>query len=365
MRRYIASDLKDMNRRTVYNLLASKQELSRAEISRRTGISSPTVIKIINHFIELGFVTMEGEGQSKIGRKPQILRFNANAAFSIGVDLDNSHLRVGIVDLLGGIVALERFDVSPNFIEMIKDKFAKCIDSVIRNAGIDRKKLIGVGIGIPGSVDPERKTIGLAPLYGVTGNMDTSALLAKLSERLGLPVMIERDVNAAALGEFVHRNYETERDLIYVSIGNGVGAGIILNGKLHRGGKFMAGEIGYLSFDPRSRLDPAMPGWLEGRIGSKAIENIKTDREAIKAISEKLSLAISCLSISLDVSHVVIGGTVATRLGAPLLADLDKRLSHLCLGSIHCVPPICREPIIVGAAGIVTENKLLQLLEGA
>ena len=83
MKPYVASHLKDMNRKTVYRLLASVGEISKAEISRQTGISSPTVIKIVNFLLANGFITEAGEGDSALGRKPHILRFNPEAYYSI------------------------------------------------------------------------------------------------------------------------------------------------------------------------------------------------------------------------------------------------------------------------------------------
>ncbi|QQO08340.1 ROK family protein [Breznakiella homolactica] len=364
MKRYIASDLKDMNRRTVYNLIASVREISRAEISRRTGISSPTVIKIIDHFISLGIVTMEGEGVSKIGRKPQIIRFNEDAAFSVGIEFDSRYLYIGIANLQGNIVTIKRFANKPNILFMLKKHLVKCINSVINQSGIDRSRILGIGIGIPGSVDPQSKIITLAPSYGVTDRLDVSKVVDNLEKDLDIPVIIERDVYAAAIGEFMHRKSQDDMDLIFIFMGSGVGAGIILDGRLRRGGAHMAGEIGYISFDISKKIDPSSLGWLESKI-SKAIADSGGDTQKTAAvIADNLAIAIAAVSISLDIEQVILGGPTAELLGEGLLKAVNRRLPALCLRETKVSASSCEHPAISGLALMVTEGKINELLEG-
>ena len=95
MKSFVASHLKDMNRKTVYKLVSQVREISKAEISRQTGISSPTVIKIVNFLLDNDFLLEAGEGDSALGRKPQLLKFNANAAYSIGAELEGDFFSLG------------------------------------------------------------------------------------------------------------------------------------------------------------------------------------------------------------------------------------------------------------------------------
>ena len=362
MRRYIASDLKDLNRRTVYDLLISAGGLSRAEISRRTGISSPTVIKIINHFLDLGFVSFEGEGDSRVGRKPRMLRLNPAAACSVGVDFQGDLLRIGVVDLLGGIIRKDSFPIPPDFVVVLRDLVGPWIEKTIAAAGVPRDRISGIGIGVPGSVSVDRRTVEVAPLMGITGTMDVGPLIGELSGRLGLPVLIEKDVNAAVLGEFVHRRDAKSKDLVYLSLGIGVGAGIILDGVLRRGSHNLAGEIGYLSFEQGCVADPARPGWLESRIGYPTIA--ADPGSALGRILEDLAMAIAALSATLDVDTLVVGGIGAEILGPALIDGLNARLRSLCLSPVLCVAPACPDPGVVGAAWIVTESRLEKLLDG-
>lgn len=362
MRRYIASDLKDLNRRTVYDLLVSAGGLSRAEISRRTGISSPTVIKIISHFLDLGFVSFEGEGESRVGRKPRILRLNPAAACSVGIDFQGDLLRIGIVDLLGGIIRRDSFPIPRDFVVVLRDLVGPWVEKAIADSGIPRERISGVGIGVPGSVSVDRRTVEVAPLVGITGPLDVRPLIGGLEERLGLPVLIEKDVNAAVLGEFVHRRDSRPKDLVYLSLGVGVGAGIILDGVLRRGSHNLAGEIGYLSFEQGCVADPTRPGWLESRIG---YAGIAADPESAQGrILEDLAMAIASVSATLDVDTLVVGVIGAETLGPALIDGLNARLRSLCLSPVLCAAPTCPDPGVVGAAWIVTESRLEKLLDG-
>jgi predicted NBD/HSP70 family sugar kinase len=364
VKRYIASDLKDMNRQTVYDLISSTGEISRAEISRKTGISSPTVIKIIDHFINLGIVSMGGEGKSRLGRKPQIIKFNPNAAYSLGIEFDSRFISIGIVNLLGEIISIKRYANKPDIFYMLKKKMVKYIGMVIKESGIEKNKILGIGIGIPGSVDPNSKIITLAPSFGVKDSLDVSSLIKNMEDELELTVILERDVYAAAKGEFKLRKSNGDRDLLFIFMGSGIGAGIILDGKLRRGGVHMAGEIGYLTFDITQKLDTTNLGWLENTIDKAMLLYKDKMEKVVPSISNHLSLAIAALSISLDIEKVVLGGPRAKLLGAPLYDSVNKKLAFLCLRNTQVSVPVCGYPAAAGLALIVTESKIDKLLEG-
>lgn len=388
MKSYVAAHLKDMNRKTVYQLISSVGEISKAEISRRTGISSPTVIKIISFFLDNGFVTETGEGDSAIGRKPQMLRFNPNAAFSIGVEFEGDFLKLGIVDLLGNIKDFKQTRVPPDFYEIINGKLSTNIESIVKQANIPKNKVLGVGLGIPGVVNPDDYIVEFAPLVGISSTKDCRSMINGLSEKMKLPVFVENDVNAAAIGEYVIRKLGPDSDLVYVSLGTGLGAGIILNGKLRRGKHNSAGEIGYMVFDKDYETFRSKAGWMESRINFQALsqkweffavlgpqDNIKsiTDPGELKHLSgelkllvdhvaSNLALCIANLSTLIDIDLIVIGGVSAEILGAPLVDTTRGYLSKLCLSEIECQFQMCPEPGVVGAASIVTGIMLDKLL---
>jgi len=118
-----------MNRLTVYRLISTEKELSKAQISRITGISAPTVLKIMDFFLDNGLVVESGEGDSALGRKPQLLRFNPDAFFSLGVLLEGRFLSMGLVNLAGEVRAVEHVILDDlSFDRVLRDSLAGSIE---------------------------------------------------------------------------------------------------------------------------------------------------------------------------------------------------------------------------------------------
>jgi len=368
-----------MNRKTVYKLVSTVGEISKAEISRQTGISSPTVIKIVSFLLENGFVVEAGEGDTALGRKPQLLRFNPDAAFSIGAELDGGRIRLGLVNLLGEVKIIKKIDVTQDFDNVIGNVMVSGIRDIVAEAGISEDKILGIGIGIPGVLDPVNQVIDFAPLIGIESARECKEALNMLHKNTGLPVFIENDVNAAAVGEYVTRKLSPEQDLIYISLGTGLGAGIILDGRLRRGKRNSAGEIGYMVFDRNFKTLKTRAGWMESQINLQSLsagwgfspvsgKELMTDGDKsflVDHIASNLALCIANLSALIDTDLVVIGGITVEALGDDLLRSVQRYLSRLCFFDIKCQPQECIEPCIVGMASIVTEARLDLLLGGS
>lgn len=361
MKPYLASDLKDLNRKTVYRLILSSGEISKAEISRKTGISSPTVIKIVNFFTENGFLIPAGEGSTALGRKPQMLRFNSEAAFSIGIEFEGDFLKIGIVDLLGHIKHFKRFTVKPDFKYIVNKKLESYIDQIISESGIERSKILGVGLGVPCAVDCKNQTIDVAPLVKIFEKTNYSSMLASLLKKINLPVIIENDVNSAAIGEYVHRRLENDQDMVFISMGTGLGAGIILDGALRRGAHGFAGEIGYMVFDKGDQILKSRAGWLESRLNIRTILEGNRVADIVQEAAGELALTVANISTFLDIDRVVIGGLVPEILGQNLLDALNDYLSRLSIMNFKCELQQCLEPGVVGTASLMTEKVLNEM----
>jgi predicted NBD/HSP70 family sugar kinase len=378
---YLGAHVKTKNRRVVYDLLQTERELSKAEISRRTSISVPTVLKIVQFFLDKGFIEESGEGVSSLGRKPQMLRFVDRARYSIGVDLEGDLFTVGLVDLSGSIISLMTEESFAGLGEVLGAGLEPVIRRLVSDSGIDQSLVIGACIGIPGAVDVEASVVDFAPLVGVPERLMIAADLNRLGSALGFPFSIENDVNAAGLGEFRARGLGVGEDLLYVSLGTGLGAGLVLDGKLRRGARHLAGEIGYSVFDPRFVSRSTKAGWLESRINLEAIAaslglpaesllkagaaelrgKLKADGR-LERIASDLALCIANAVVLLDVDRVVVGGVVPSLLGDDFLAALRSALADLCVSMPELVAPASAEPCVVGAAAIAMESALESLL---
>lgn len=370
---FVASDLKERNRSTVYALIKAEREISKAEIARRSGISAPTVIKIMDYFSGLGIVRESSdeppEGASvTLGRRPHLFRFEPGAACSVGVEYDGVHLSVGIVDLAGGIRTLVRRPASPDARLFLRRELVPAVEAAMGEASLSKEDVKGLGIGLPGTVDRARSILRFAPLVGIEEALDCGPLVRELEGELGFPLLLDNDANAAALGEYAARGLQAE-DLLFVEIGRGLGAGLILDGKLRAGPRGFAGELGYLVMDGDWRASFEAPGWLEGKMGLAAFwEEAEREGgpsgEALRRVADNLALALANICVALDLRRVVVGRAGQESFGAALLALIQESLSRLSVLEVSCEAPEAPEPGVQGAAELAAQRWLKAVFAG-
>jgi predicted NBD/HSP70 family sugar kinase len=355
---YVPTHLKGMNRRLVYEALANVGRISRAELARSTGISAPTIGKIVSFFVESGIASEMGEGTSEMGRKPQMLRFNNESFFTIGVEFEGDGLKVGVIDLLGNLKAFQQMPAKSSFDAMMQGELAASIKATLREARLPMSRIWGVGIGIPGVVDVGHQTISTAPLIGVAEKRSYKEALEQLGRQLKVPVFVENDANAAAIGEYRLRREQGEADLIYLSVGTGVGGGIILDGRLRKGAHFSAGEVGYMIFDKQASSHTSEAGWLESRINHRALLKAKRGTDFLEGAASDLALAIANLASVLDVDLFVVGGIGLADYGTDFLERISRHVGKLSDLAIRIEAPLAKEPGVIGAGAFVVDNIL-------
>lgn len=355
---YVPTHLKGMNRRLVYEALANVGRISRAELARMTGISAPTVGKIVSFFVKSGIASEIGEGASEMGRKPKLLRFNSESYFTIGVEFEGDGLKVGVIDLLGNIKAFQQMPAKASFDKMMQGELAAAIKLTLRDARLPMSRIWGVGIGIPGVVDIERRTISTAPLIGVSEERSYKEAIEQLERQLKLPVFVENDANSAAIGEYLLRREQGEVDLIYLSVGTGVGGGIILDGRLRKGMRFSAGEVGYMIFDKTSSSHTSKAGWLENRINHRALLKNKRSTDFLRLAASDLALVIANLAVVLDIDLFVVGGAGLSDYGDDFLAQTAEQLRQFSNLAVRIEAPQAKEPGVIGAGAVVVDNIL-------
>jgi predicted NBD/HSP70 family sugar kinase len=372
MKSYISSDLKRLNRQNVYHLLFEKRQISKSEISRITGISPPTVIKIINYFTEKGLINEIGEGTSALGRKPQMLELNQNRFFSIGVIHEGDFLKAGVVNLHGEIKAIRKIKVRESFFALINNTLPVIIENLMADLAINIKDILGIGIGIPGVYDVKNKTILSAPLIGISEPVDISLLIDNLKSKFDMPIIVENDLNMEVIGEFENLNLGEKDDLVYLSLGTGFGAGVILNGQLRRGHNYMCGEIGYMAFIDDYVANVQNAGWLESKINLNVLQqkfnftdNTQLDSNLIDHIVEYVSIPIAlCINnimTCLDCANISIGGIVFDILDEKLYETIKHKINDLCVTKINLYKQVCVDPGIIGASSIVSDLSLRKL----
>ncbi|SDO63869.1 ROK family transcriptional regulator [Alkalicoccus daliensis] len=241
--------MKSLNRSLVLNIIRQKGPISRTDVSKQAGLTPPTVSNIVLELLEEGMVREE-TGESNGGRKPILLSINYNNHFVIGIDVGTNQLRVGLTNLNAGIKEMISHKLPAG---MKVDEFMKILISsiheIFESTSADREKIIGIGIAMHGIVDEEKGESIYAPHFG----FENLPLKDRLESEFGLPVKLENDARCAAISETWFGSAQREQNIVCINIGDGIGAGLIINGKVFRGRHHIAGELGHMIVDLSGR----------------------------------------------------------------------------------------------------------------
>lgn len=373
MRQYNASQIKNMNRMQVYNIIKDLGQTTRSEIGKYSGVSAPTVLKITNFLEEENMILPAGEANTSAGRKPQIFKINPDYLYVIGAYYEGEYIKIGLVDASGQIISTTTLKVSEyDFDHVIGEIIPKTSEQLIMASNIDKEKIIGIGIGLPGAINPEKNTITYAPLVGIYEEYDMSEILEKTESKLNIPVYFSNDVNSAAIGEYLYRNDNEE--LIYISLGTGLGCGIIVDGKPYLGNNYRAGEIGYMVSDNEFKGSKSAPGYMESITNLKVLndkfpgfEDSSISKEdfnnALEYTADKLSqIVVNIISI-LDIDLIVIGGIVVERFGDEIIPPIKNRVKELSLFEANIEFCKCPVPTILGVAMTAIDKKFEEIFE--
>jgi len=373
---YVQSHLKDMNRQVVFNVIAGKGVTSKAEISKLSGISVPTVIKIVNYLIEANLVKEIGAGESNLGRKPQLLTLNEDLMYFAVFFLEGEFLTYGLADITGKIVHKKILRAHTPFGDVMARIESDLIDALLDETGISRDKLYSVGIAIPGIYDPDQKVIASSPLIGVKEATNISGHIRAISKKYAVTVYVENDTNAQCLGEFRASGMPADKDLVFISVGSGIGCGVILGGELRRGYHNMCGEIGYFSFLDDSGYDKEKCGWLESKVNYMALEkeyglgsatdisslNEEKTADLLRQVSIPLSLCVNNIAMLLDCESIRIGGVTANMLGNRLIRDINNRLKNICISDIRVEKQTQDDIGLIGLASILSDQNVSNII---
>jgi predicted NBD/HSP70 family sugar kinase len=250
--------LRDLNERTVLDAIRTSAPISRAEISRRVGISKPTVSVVLESLLDAGLVREASDDSD--GPKYGATFFEPvhEAALVLGLDLGARFLRGAICDLRGHVRARQDIEMPGAEVHDVLDAAAGLRDRLIAACGLPAEALDGAVAGVPGVIEAPTGRVGLA---GNIPGLEGLAVGPALEQRLGVPVSVENDVNLAAVGEHWRGIGQGVENFVFLSVGTGLGAGLVLAGELHRGHHGAAGEVDFaLGGDLERENDPAAVG---------------------------------------------------------------------------------------------------------
>jgi predicted NBD/HSP70 family sugar kinase len=260
--------LKHLNERTILEAIRAAAPISRAEISRRAGISKPTVSLALQSLLDAGLV--REASRSPDGPSYGALFFEPvpEAAYVLGLDLGARFLRGAVCDLAGEIRARQDVELRGADADGALEAIAELHGSLVAAAVLPVERIDGVVLGVPGVVDAATSRLQLTTpnIPGLEGR----PFAAEVRERLGAAITLENDVNLAAVGEHWAGVAQGVDDFAFLSVGTGLGMGLVLGGELHRGNHGAAGEVDWALAGLSEEVDPSAEGVaaLAARIGT-------------------------------------------------------------------------------------------------
>jgi glucokinase len=270
--------LRHTNALTILKLLREAGSCSRADLVRASGLSAPTVTNVVGDLLASDLIKPLGEGESSGGRPPDMISFKAERGCMLAVEITAGFLSFLLTDLTG--IELDRAQVSLADQTTTPEAICRLIGTEVRNLlrkhRKTRDKLLALVVGVPAITNVED---GIVLSISTLENWRAVPLRALLRKIVDCRVIIENDTNLAALGERYRGAAQTEQTFIYINVGAGVGAGIVLGGQIHHGAQWSAGEIAYLRLPHVLRRYPTLHefGELEGVLTNSGI--LKSWRE--------------------------------------------------------------------------------------
>ncbi|MGP4077042.1 ROK family transcriptional regulator [Halobacillus sp. K22] len=238
--------MKSMNRSIILNMIREEGPISRAEIAKQTRLTPPTVSNIVKELINTQFVIETTQGMSKGGRKPTLLEINADQFYTLGIDVGTFHMKFVVTNLFGDlkdVTSLPIGDYPTN--EDILSIMKQGIQDLLYSGKNDPGKFLGIGVGMHGIVDPVEGVSLFAPSF----QLRHIPIKEELEKDFNMIVKVENDARTMTLGEYWFGNGNDADNMVGVNVGNGIGAGMMVKGRLFHGENNIAGEIGHVTID--------------------------------------------------------------------------------------------------------------------
>lgn len=237
------SSMKHENKRLVLQQIIADEPISRADLAKRCGLNKATVSSLVAELMDDSLVKEAGIGESSGGRRPVLLYFSRDTGYALGLNVEAASVEAALTDLRGAIISQETFPAGDTAYESTLRTMEEALDWAQKVVPASPHGIIGVGVAVPGMIDRSGTVLNAPNLQ-----WRDRPLKHDLEDRLKLPVLIENEANACAYREYQTRS-DADESLVYISIGTGIGAGIVLNGSLYRGQSGYAGEIGHMTLD--------------------------------------------------------------------------------------------------------------------
>jgi predicted NBD/HSP70 family sugar kinase len=358
--------LRELNDRAALDLLLGGELLTRSQISEHTGLSKVTVSQMLTRLEERGLVAIAGEQAGGRGPNAALYSVVPSSAYVAGLYMESDLVSAAVADVTGRRVAEASLD--PNGADDPVELVRGAVERACASAGVEVARLSALVIGSPGVVDPQTGDPSLA----VNLPAWHEGALAALRGVLHKPVVIENDVNLAAMAERAAGAAAGADDFVLVWLGGGLGLATILGGRLHRGTAGAAGEIGYLPVHGaplHTDIRHPASGGFQALAGGSAVRALAaeygfaapTPAEAVQAaiagseafldeLAHRVAVGVASVCVVLDPGLVVLGGEVGRAGGAALAARVAADVAGICPARPRVVPTgVPDEPVLRGA----------------
>lgn len=340
----------------IMRLCINDGDFSIAEMSKETGISIPTVTKMVTDLIDEGFLEELGKSGTTGGRRPSIYGLNPGAGYFIGADVTRHHVNIAACNFKGNI--LEYVDNIPFELESTEQSMAELCELLKKHAktfGIDENKVLAYGINLTGRVNHET---GYSFSYFIG---EDKPLTSTFEEMLGAPVFVENDSRAMTYGEYICGGANKEQNFLFINLSWGLGMGMILDGRLSYGKSGFSGEIGHFPLlDNGIICQCGKVGCLETGASGSAVHRIfleKLKEGKVSVLSDKFA---SGEEITLD--DILDALAEEDVLAIESIEDIGSTLGRAIAGLINIFNP---ELVIIGGRLSVAEEYLMLPIKSA
>lgn len=344
------SALRMANQQRVLRAVRASGSLTQTQIARTTGLSAATVSNIVRELREGGVVTVAATSSN--GRRAQAVSLARDTGLALGVHVTDTHLRVVVGDMAYQVIAEEqiRYEAGRSAERGLR-RAEWLVSTLLREARVDRSRIRGVGLAVPGPIDVETGRLGPGT---VLANWQDVDVVGELGQRLGLPVELDTEAQAAAVGELVWGAGRDATDLAYLQLSTGVGAALVINGEVYRGHGGLAGEFGHITVNDQGRIcqcgnrgcletvvgGPYLTQLLPHRPGepppsleqliTAALDGDLGSRRVIADAGRAVGTAAAVLCNLLNPQRLVVGGELAEA-GDLLLQPMTEMLERQTL----------------------------------
>jgi predicted NBD/HSP70 family sugar kinase len=341
--------LRAINARTILELIQRTGPVSRAQVARDSGLSKPTVSLGLAALLEARLVREVGRSTGRRGPSAVLYELNPEAGWVAGIDVGRRWVRAAIADITGSVVARSDQRAAVSSARSLISQIGAIAHGLAGEAGIGWDQVLHATVGSPGVFEPASGTVTLAPNLPGWGR---HGLAEALRDELGKRIGVENDVNLAAVGERWKGLGRGVLDFGFLSIGTGVGMGLVLGGELYRGSGGAAGEVGYLPVgsdphDPQVRRRGAFAeatnaaGVVRGaraagmtgpltpqKVFALARKGDPAARQVVELEARRLALGLAVVTAVVDLELVILGGGIG-RNADLLLEPVERELRAL------------------------------------